>query len=152
MVYLRRDISLQRIRVAFESLNRMDLTEHPSRYQLAISGNTIVLVEEDGATDLVEKPGQRVLANLADVFRPFPNFKDQEVVDFLHPRPLLEIREARMGGWPTIRGTRVPYDTIARLQQGDGGVPSEMVSNFYPSVNRRAALDALDFEEQVKAG
>lgn len=153
MVFLRSKVSLQRIRVAFRSLGEMNLTDHPSRYTLTTDGSSIFLIDEYGATDLVKKPGQRVLANLEEVFRPFHNFKDEVVVDFVHPRSHLELREGRMGGWPTIVGTRVPYDTVARLQQGGPGVavPPEEIARFYPMVTKAAAIDALSFDEQVRS-
>ncbi|NKR24060.1 DUF433 domain-containing protein [Rhodococcus hoagii] len=153
MVFLRSQVPLQRIRVAFESLGQMNLTDHPSRYKLTTDGSSIYLIDETGATDLVKKPGQRVLADLEQIMRPFPNFRDEMVVDFVHPRDNLELREGRMGGWPTILGTRIPYDTVARLQRGGPGVavPPEEIERFYPSVSVAAAIDAMSFDEQVRA-
>ncbi|RJO77593.1 DUF433 domain-containing protein [Nocardia panacis] len=148
VVKLRSEVSLQRIRKAFASLQGMDLTEHPSRYTLTTDGVTVFLIEADGATDLVRRPGQRVLATLNDVFAPFTNFRGENVVDFLHPRPRLAVREGRAGGWPTIRDTRVPYDTIARLV-ANGDVPASAVGDYYPTVQPADVPDAVDFDRQV---
>ncbi|MFR9750601.1 DUF433 domain-containing protein [Nocardia sp. 004] len=130
----------------------MDLTEHPSRYQLVSDGDSIFLIDEQGeATDLVKRPRQRVIAQLVEVFAPFQNFHGDPVVDFLHPRQRLDVREARLGGWPTISGTRVPYDTIARLQRGENGISAQEVQRFYSAVSPEAALDAISFDEQVRS-
>ncbi|WP_228002114.1 DUF433 domain-containing protein [Nocardia australiensis] len=130
----------------------MDLTDHPSRYRLVSDGDSVYLVDEEGqAMDLVRRPGQRVIAELDEVFAPFRNFNDDPVVDFLHPRQRLEVREGRMGGWPTVSGTRVPYDTVAGLQRGEHGISAQDVNRFYPDVSTDAALDAISFDEQVKS-
>jgi len=148
IVKLRSQVPLQRIRKAFASLQDLDLTDHPSRYTLFTDGDSVFLVEGEEATDLVKKPGQRVLVTLDDVFRPFLNFRDEEVVDFIHPRPRLEVRETRLGGWPTIIGTRVPYDTVANLV-ATGDVPADAVSEYFPTVDPGDVDDAVDFGKQV---
>jgi uncharacterized protein (DUF433 family) len=126
----------------------MDLTDHPSRYTLMTDGTSVFLVEGEEAVDLVKTPGQIVLTTLDDVFRPFLNFKQQEVVDFLNPRPRLEVREARMGGWPTIVGTRVPYDTVANLV-ADGDIPASAIGDYFPTVEPEDVPDAVDFDRVV---
>ena len=37
------------------------------------------------------------------------------VVDFEHPAQHLSVHPRTLGGWPVIEGTRVQFDTIARL-------------------------------------
>ncbi|WP_270264415.1 DUF433 domain-containing protein [Kocuria marina] len=145
---LRSDIPLQRIRKAFEGLSSLDLTDHPSKYVLASLDNTVVLVEENGEMwDLVRWRGHGVLATLEDVFETFENFRGDTVVDFRRPRAHLEIREKRMGGWPTIADTRIPYDSIAALVAH--GADSETVTNLYPAVSAGAIEDAVSFGKQV---
>lgn len=150
MVYLRREVPLQRIRTAFRSLDELDLTEHPSNYQLTSDGDSVFLVDETGATDLVRRPGQQVIANLGEVFEPFRNFKGARVVNFIHPRKRLDVQEGRIGGWPTIGGTRVPYDTIANLVAG-GEVGYDEVSEYFPTVSADDVEDAVDFDKEVSA-
>lgn len=150
VVYLRKEVPLQRIRKAYNSLQAFDLTEHPSRYRLTTDGNSVFLVENGSATDLVKNPGQQVLAEVGDIFKPFGNLQGVQVVDFLHPRPRLSVRASRMGGWPTIEGTRVPYDTIADLVAG-GDVPPAEVGRYFPTVNPADVPDAVSFADQVKA-
>lgn len=147
---LRTKVPLQRIRKAFKSLQDLDLTEHPSRYTLTSDGVSVFLVEGNEATDLVLAPGQKVLATLDDVFKPFNNRQGRLVVDFLNPRPRLEVREGRMGGWPTIKGTRVPYNTVANLVAG-GDIPADAVSEYYPTVDVRDVRDAVKFDEMVRS-
>lgn len=144
---LRSDIPLQRIRKAFEGLSSLDLTDHPSKYVLASLDNTVVLVEDGEMWDLVRWRGHGVLATLEDVFETFENFRGDTVVDFRRPRAHLEIREKRMGGWPTIADTRIPYDSIAALVAH--GADSETVTNLYPAVSAGAIEDAVSFGKQV---
>lgn len=135
---LRKETSLQRIRKAFRHAAEVDLTEHPSQWALVDIGTSIVLQHGDSQIDVVANPGQ-VLANLGDVMAPF-----DDVVNLRRPRPHLQVREQRLGGWPTIEGTRVPFDIVARLI-ADGTIAPEDVPDYYPSVSAEAALDALDF-------
>lgn len=151
-VRLRADVPLQRIRKALRGLEALDLTDHPSRYQLHSDGDGVFLVEVDEedvprTTDLVRMPGQGVLLTLEDAFAPFTNLQRRPVVDFRRPRANLRVREQRIGGWPTIKGTRVPYDTVANLVEG--GVSPEDVARFYPSVSVDDALDAVSFSDEV---
>lgn len=108
------------------------------------------MIHDDGAaTDLVLRPGNEVIADLEDVFGRFRNIHDREVVDFRHPRQNLSVRPGRLGGWPTIRDTRVPYDTIALLV-GDGTIHHEDVQSFYPSVSVQSVEDAVSFADEVE--
>ena len=88
--------------------------------------------------------------SLAEIFAPFTTNRGEVVVDFLHPRKHLEIGAGRMGGWPTIADTRIPYDTIAKLLAG-GDVAPEDVSYYYPEVDAESARDALDFHVDVRS-
>lgn len=147
-VHLRKDIPLQRIRKAMDTLRKWDLTEHPAAYTLMTEGDSVFLREPDErVVDLVRRPGQEVLLNLGDVFAPFTNLQGREVADLRQPRPHLEVREQRLGGWPTIQGTRVPYDTVAQLVIG--GIHPDDVQRFYPTVDARSAHDAADLHQEV---
>lgn len=149
-VRLRRELPLQRIRTALGTLQDYDLTEHPSSYQLVTDSKTIFLVDGGSeVVDLVKRRGQTVLLSMADVFAPFTNLQGQDVVDFRNPRQHIEVRERRMGGWPTIAGTRVRYDTVALLLD-DGSIDAEDAHYYYPSVTPQAALDAADFDSSVR--
>jgi uncharacterized protein (DUF433 family)/DNA-binding transcriptional MerR regulator len=147
-VRLRADVPLQRIRKALTGLKTLDLTDHPSRYQLHTDGDSVFFVEDDHAVDLVRRPGQQVLLSLADVFAAFTTRQGREVADFRHPRPLLEVRETKVGGWPTIKHTRVGFDSVAKLVLG--GVAPEDVSRFYSAVSAAAAREAVDYYEEVQ--
>src|SRR5687767_7712410 len=52
-VHIRKKVPLQRIRKALVGLRELDLTEHPSRYQFTTDGETVFLVEDGVAFDLV---------------------------------------------------------------------------------------------------
>lgn len=150
VAFLRARTSLQKLRKAFSMLKTFDFTEHPSTYRFGTDGKTIAAQDEDGnVVDLVNREGQLYLFTLEEVFRSFTNFRDEPVVDFEHPRPLLELNQHRLGGWPTIAGTRVPYDAVADLLQ-DGTYSVEDVRLFYPTVSPSAARDALSFAFDVE--
>lgn len=151
LAYIRARTSMQRIRVAMYTLERFNYTDHPSAYKLVTDGASIFLVEEGHAIDLVKRPGQAVLAGLEEVFAPFVNFRNRQVGDFLRPREELALSPARLGGWPCVRGTRVGYDTVANLQRGPRPVSASEVQRFYPNVSAKAALEALDWDEEVRA-
>lgn len=153
MAKLRSKVSLQKIRRAFDTMSELELTDHPSHYELVAHEDSIRLVERSSAighvvTDLVRNRTQTVLVSLDDVMAPFRNFRGDQVVDFRRPRPHLEVREGRMGGIPTAEGTRVTFDSIARLLEG-GDIAPERVADFYPTVTLEGALDAVDFARHV---
>lgn len=146
---LRTEATLQKVRKAFANLPEFELTKHPSEYRFGTDGKTIAVADDEGRwMDLVKNPGQYTLFTLADVFQPFTTKTGREVVDFVRPRRHLRVDGARMGGWPTIEGTRVAYDTVSKLM-ADGSMSAEDVHYFYPSVPVEAVSDAVDFAHQV---
>ena len=149
VVKLRTTTSLQAVRTAFRTLRDYDLTDHPSQYQLVSLGDSIALVTEDQAMDLVKQPGSYVLATMSDLFDGFTAKSGRKVVDLVHPRPNLEVSESRLGGWPTASNTRVPYDAVADLM-ATGEVDAHGVALFYPTVSVDAARDAQDFAREVE--
>ena len=48
-------------------------------------------------------------------------------------------RKRKLGGWPTIDGTRVPFDIVADALSGDLPLSSDQVQAFYPGVSRTRA-------------
>jgi uncharacterized protein (DUF433 family) len=148
-VYLRKRISLQRVRRAIQSLYDLGQGDHLSTYRLLAQGNSVVLVAPDDspAIDLVNRPGQQVTVVMSDVLRAFVTADDVLVPDLLHPRGALQVDPEVRGGHPVILGTRVPFELIAGLLRD--GVAAEAISDYYPSVGAAAAADALDFAEYV---
>ncbi len=147
--FLRSEVSLQKVKLAFSNLPLHDLTEHPSNYLFATDGKTVVVWNEDRFMDLVDNPGQFDLVTIQDVYRSFVNSSKRVVVDFEHPRPNISVMPDLLGGWPAIRGTRVPFDTIADLVADDDVSPEE-VADFYPTVNPAAVADAVSFQMEVE--
>lgn len=146
--YLRKDASLQKIRTAIGTLRRLGETEHLSSYKLvADDAGSIVLIEGSGAVDLVKRPGQRVIAEMSDILRPFVTRSDVEIPALLQPRRHVSVDPRIRSGFPIISGTRVPYDNVASLVAD--GVPTTSISNFYPAVSAEAAADAFDFSQYV---
>lgn len=151
IAYLRARTSLQSIRTAFRTLRDLNFEDHPSAYRFETDGKTITVTDgNDHTVDLVRYRGQISAFTLADIFRPFENLQSQTVADFEHPRPLLAVNGERLGGWPTIEGTRVPYDLVSQVL---GAHPDEAdfedLTYYYPEVSREAAEDALDFQAEV---
>lgn len=147
---LRADTSLQKIRKAFGNLAEFNLTDHPSTYKFAVSGTSIAVWTDDGFMDIVKHPGQYDIYSLEDIYRPFRNRLDELVVDFEKPRRSLRVDARRLGGWPTIDGTRVPYDTIANAVSGANPVSIKSLRQFYPGVTPAAVADALDFAQDIE--
>lgn len=147
-VYLRTDRSLQAIRKALQTLHDIGETGHLSSYRLVSqSRKSIALVRDDGAVDLVEKPGQSLtVVKLGDVLQSFP-LGDVEVPNLLHPRRCISVDPQVRGGHPVVAGTRVPFELVAGLVRD--GVAPEKIADFYPSVTAAAARDAADFADYV---
>jgi uncharacterized protein (DUF433 family) len=146
-VYLRKDSSLQKVRRAIGNLRTMGELGHLSEYKLVSEGNSIFLVTSDSAIDLVEHPGQTVMAEMSDVLRPFLTRGDIEVPALFQLRTHIAVDPDVRSGYPVITGTRVPYENVAGLVAD--GIPPEDVQNYYPSVDAPAAEDALDFARYV---
>lgn len=147
--WIRSDHGLQMIRKSLDTLRELDLVEHPSSYKLVKLGSSIgIHVEGDQAIDLAMHPGQSTVGTLADVFAEFETIRKRHVDPLLQPREGVEVNPAKLGGWPTITGTRVPFDLVAALIS-DGTVAPERVADYYPGVSAKAARDALDYQMAI---
>lgn len=151
IVFLRNETSLQRVRRALSNLDVIDMTEHPSAYTFATDGRTIGVVDEMNGqvVDLVRSPGQTSDLSLASAFEKFTTKSGRAVPRFLQPRPRIEVSPRRMGGWPTVQGTRITYDAIADLVDNKTIFPAD-VPRYYP-VEMADVEDALDFAREVKS-
>lgn len=147
---LRTDLSLQKVRKAFKNLPVYDFTEHPASYEFGYDDKTIAVLDGEQWVDLVDHPGQLNVFSLADVFQPFTTLSGRPVADFREPRKHLRVKGGLLGGWPTIVGTRVGYDTVANLME-DGSLTAADVHHFYPTVPVEAVADAVSFAEDVAA-
>jgi uncharacterized protein (DUF433 family)/DNA-binding transcriptional MerR regulator len=143
-VHLRQNASLQRIRKAVGSLRDLGEIQHLASYQLVsdATGN-IRLITGGDEIELARRPGQVLLAAMAEVIGPFPIRPGVVIPDLLKPRAHLSVDPETQGGFPVIAGTRVPYDAVASLMRED--VAAEKISDYYPAVSAEAARDALDF-------
>ncbi len=152
-VYLRsQGVSLQRVRRAVRSLRELGELDHLSTYRLVAVGRDVVWqVSDELALELTRQPGQLVIAAMVDIIAEFrgPEPAARKVVALHDPAPGLEIDPDVRGGYPVIKGTRVPYDVVASLL--DDGVAAEDVSHYYPSVSASAALGAAAFARYVDA-
>lgn len=148
-VYLRRDASLQRIRAAFTNLRGLGELEHLSTYNLVAHGKTISLIRDDRtAIDLVEHPGQELLAHMADVLAPFVTRTGQQILSLDRPFENVTVQPAIRSGHPVIAGTRIGYELVAGLLSD--GMTLDDVQAFYPDVSEAAAGDALRFHRYVE--
>ncbi|MEV5709442.1 DUF433 domain-containing protein [Actinoallomurus sp. NPDC052274] len=141
---LRQDVSLQKIRKALANLKKIGEVDHLSSYSLVADGDSIVLVgADDHATDLVKRPGQRVIATMADILQEFAPRAGVVVPHLLHPKQHVSVDPETQGGQPVITGTRVPFNVVAELMED--GIPPEKIADYYPGVTADAARDAASF-------
>lgn len=142
--HLLQDVSLQKIRKALANLKKIGEVEHLSGYSLVADHGSIVLVgDDDHGTDLVARPGQRVIATLADILLEFAPRPDVVVPHLLQPKPHVSVDPRTQGGAPVITGTRVPFDVVAELVED--GVRPEDIAAYYPGVSADAAREAASF-------
>lgn len=147
---LRENFSLQSLRRAVNNLRELGEIEHLSTYSLVAEGKSIVLYEDDEhGTDLLKRPGQRVIATLADIMEPFAPRPGVLVPHLLRPYEHVSLSPDRQGGQPVITGTRVPSEDVAALLRD--GVPAEKVAEYYPKVSAAAARDAERFALYVNS-
>jgi uncharacterized protein (DUF433 family) len=148
-VYLRsRDVPLQRIRKAVASLRQLGEADHLSEYSLLAIGRDVAWrVSTDEAVDLTRSPGQGVLARMVDIYAPFVNMQNQNVVDLRRPQAGISVDPEVRGGFPVMEGTRIPYDLVASLL--DDGLDVTAVSEVYPAVSVEAVRGAAEFASYV---
>jgi uncharacterized protein (DUF433 family)/DNA-binding transcriptional MerR regulator len=161
IVYLREEKSLPKIRRAIAYLRAIEEDDwtHLAEYTLRRTSETIVLLRPDGsAVDLEASPGQHVLPQFVDssdgvameaVLAPFRSRVGRDVPAFLEPRPGIRVDRSILGGFPSIAGTRVPYDVVAGLV-ADGAGP-DVVKALYPTVPETSLSSAVDFAALVAA-
>lgn len=151
LAFLRGRTTSQKITRAIGNIRSMELTRgHLSQLRFGTDGDTIFIgtPDSDVATDVLRRPGQIEVFSFDDLAVAFRNFRDDEVASLEHPRPHLEVSPERLGGWPTIQGTRVPFDAVSDLL-ADGDIEASEVEQWYPGVSADAARDASDFAAAV---
>jgi uncharacterized protein (DUF433 family) len=145
--YLRAEVSLQKIRRAVTNLRDLGNRDHLAAYRLVGGENTVVWVDGSEFVDLVQRPGQQVMAQMSDVLRPFTNRLDHQVLDLFEPLEQVRVDPDVLAGHPVVRGTRIPVEVVAGLV-ADGLDPSQ-VREYYPGVSASAARDAVEFTQYL---
>lgn len=141
------------------AIERDDWT-HLADYTLVRTPDTILLLRADGsAVDLESHQGQHALGQpiglndervrMEFVLAPFESASGRAVPAFLEPRPGIRIDRDVLAGFPSISGTRIPYDAIASLVADGAAFP--IVHALYPTVPQVALASAADFAELVAA-
>lgn len=147
---LRSDLSLQKIKKVESALNERGKSLRTHAADLVQTHDGYVGVSERDFVELLTgRPGQHAIA-LKELYKPFRNFKGDEVVDFERPADRLEVREGRLGGWPTIAGSRLAYDLVANLAPTDDDM--RVVLDFYPTLTEDDVRSARAFDTRVRAG
>lgn len=133
---LRDEVSLQRIRKAVEWLRQSHPCTHLSAHALraTVGGQSIVWISSDGDYfDIVERPGQTgIQVVMQDVFASYKTRDGARVPKLANPAPGISVDRDVRGGYPVLRGTRIPFHVIAGLAQDGLGV--DQISKLYPSV------------------
>ncbi|WJS92476.1 DUF433 domain-containing protein [Microbacterium testaceum] len=151
MVFIRAKTSAQRLRAAWGKLDMVAVADHPSAYSFGTDGRGIFVRLPDGTVlDLIDKPGHLLSEyTFEELFEEFENFRGQRVADLRRPARSLSIHPRTLGGYPVVEGTRVPFDTIAQLVDGDD-VTTEDIPDMFPRVSARAAHDAVEFARSLE--
>ncbi|WP_084617126.1 DUF433 domain-containing protein [Ornithinimicrobium pekingense] len=131
----------------------MDFNDHPSEYRFVTDGHLIALLNagDEAAIDLTKRPGSQIMNfSLQDVFESFVTRNGKPVVPFQRPTRGIQVELKRMGGWPTIEGTRIAYDTISGFI-GNEETNFALLHHFYPGVSDEAARGAVELTMRVGA-
>lgn len=164
IAYLRAHISSQKIHASFDNLQHLerivesesgvvDAVDHPSKYQFATDGRSVYVGMPDGAAfDLLRKVtrdgAQPTVFSFEAMLDTFSNFRGHNVAPFARPAPHIEVDRHRLGGWPTIEGTRIQYDTVARLVD-HATIWPEDVEDYYPGVQVQHVMGAIALADKV---
>lgn len=146
--WLRSDHSLQQIRTSLRTANLLEVVNHPSEFTFVKLGSSVGLEQPRFTVDVAKHPGQQLLGTMSDVLDAFVTRQGRPVRALASPHESIEVDIDRLGGWPTIEGTRVPYDAVVRLLS-DGSIQPEQIQQYLPTVSTAAARDALDFSREV---
>ena len=151
LAVLRSNVSLQKIRRALATMEYQNFTEHISEYRFATDGTSVKVWTDDGFMDLVANPGQFEFKSLADIYAPFTNFRGRHVPGLLEPAEGIEVRPERLGGSPTVAGTRVPLEMVMELTEGPDGLDADEIGEMYPSVSPQDVRNVISFNAAVEA-
>ena len=149
---LRPYISAQKIDKAFFGFQKLISSEGQDTlgaHRFGTDGESIFVDATDSAVDLVKRPGQGTVFTFDEMIEEFVNWRGERVPNLLHPRRHLEIDPGRLGGWSTVKGTRIPFDTIAALRLDDD-MSMDDISYYYPSVTVQAVEDSVDFSRTMQ--
>lgn len=150
-VHLRQRTSLQKIRKAVAYLLEQHPETHLSAHNLKAGpgGRTIVWIADDGdVIDVVERPGQPgIRVVMEQIFGQFSTEDGRMVPDLRTPAPGLSIDREIRGGYPVLKGTRLPYDAVASLSS-DGLTDAEIIE-IYPTATSEGIAGARQFAEMI---
>jgi uncharacterized protein (DUF433 family)/DNA-binding transcriptional MerR regulator len=152
-VALRQQTSLQKVRKAVAYLLEQHPVTHLSAHSLKAGpgGKTIVWIADDGDfVDVVEHPGQpgiRVI--MEQIFGEFTTEFGRMVPDLRVPAPGLAIDREIRGGYPVLKGTRLPFDAVSSLVS-DGLTDAEIIE-IYPTATPEGISGARRFAEMIES-
>ena len=98
----------------------------------------------------MEHPGQSgIRVVMEQIFGEFTTESGRKVPDLRTPAPGLAIDREIRGGYPVLKGTRLPFDAVSSLAR-DGLTDAEIIG-IYPTATREGILGARRFAEMIES-
>lgn len=90
------------------------------------------------------------LSSLKEIFAPFESFNGRAIPRLLQPYENIEVSQDRLGGVPILTGTRITYDLVTSLLEGEVAMTPEEIVEMYPSAHVEGIRSAIDFDRAVR--
>lgn len=146
---LRASHSMQSVSAAVAYAQSLYPEDHLSTITLLSDGKEIFAYEPDSEELIaaLRQQGQFAIPDLGNILDAFTNFDHRVVPNLLEPAKGIQVDKDRLGGVPTIAGTRIPYDLVVDLSTD---MDPEEIHEWYDSVEPHQVQFALDFDRAIE--
>lgn len=110
-------------------------------------GDVVILTDSDAEGPHRQRAIPASTEDLLRVTAPFRSVEGARGPDLRVPRPRLRIVPGKLGGSPHVAHTRLESQAVGSLAAN--GLPPAKIYRLYPTVDKGAIDDALDFERQL---